>query len=447
MTYQAPISPDARSLQLWGSQLRQQLERTRADDLQAREELREEIASARAALDALRAELADFGDVLQLLGGENLDDDDLGLIGGIEAFRRKLKREVAAVFAALRVNLDETLDWVAATTDELIGEAPPLLDIRDLLERLQIETGENVARLTTEINTRINEDEALASSIETLQAGLDGGLAAITTQLNTIVDEQTAQATSITALVTQMDAAEAAIVTEQTTRATADTALALSITTMQAEVDDAHARITTEETVRAGADSALATRVGRFETVMGDTTAAITSYIGTRITDGIATSTVINSLRNTIDGVGAGLTELREVTVGPGGTNSRWAITTDTITGGQRAINGMISLGTTNGVTDFNVIADRVGFWMMPRPGSPDTAPEPIFGWRKRDGVAKMALIGDFIADGTIKADRIETASLKAFIGEFVSIIADKITSRNGKMSINLATGQMRFIT
>ena len=251
-----------------------------------------------------------------------------------------------------------------------------------------------------------------------------------------------------------MDAAEAAIVTEQTTRSAEDAALAASLTTLSTQVNDsetglpiAHSRITTEEQTRLEEDSKLATRVGRFETVMGDTTAAITSYIGTRITDGIATSTVINSLRNTIDGVGAGLTELRDVTVGPGGTNSRWAITTDTITGGQQAVNGMISLGTTNGVTNFNVVADEVGFWMRPRGGAPDAAPEPIFGWRKRDGVAKMALIGDFIADGTIKADRIEAGSLEAFIGEFVSIIADKITSRNGKMSINLETGQMRFIT
>lgn len=478
MTYQAPISPDPASLRQWGATLQQQLLRTRAEDVAAREALKDEIAAAKAAVEGLRAELADFGDTLQLLGGEDLDDDDLGLIGGIEAFRRKLKREVAAVFTALRVDLDETLDWAAASAEELIGEVPPLLDLRALLERMQIETGENVARLTAEINTRINDDEAIVRSVQTVQAELDDAIGVIHTALEITIDEQGVRVGALDTLYGALDDAVGLIhealeitVVEGPPRVVTVGRL----NTIETRIGNppagqnpiVHARITTRDQLRADEIQAVSTRVDVFEAAMQRQpprnppivdVASINQYMFTRIrhesrvptrTDPLggafAQSGIYQSLTAKLGDHGAVIDELKDVKFGENGASSRWAIVTSQIDNNRRAMTGMVSLtdSSRNG-SRFTVVADEFGFWMPPqRTGGVLQEPEFIFGFFNRNGVRKLALKGDLIADGSIKADRIEVASLKARVGEFLRITADVLSSQNGAMKIDLANGRI----
>ena len=82
--------------------------------------------------------------------------------------------------------------------------------------------------------------------------------------------------------------------------------------------------------------------------------------------------------------------------------------------------------------SEFRIATDKLLVFV---PGHPDQA---VFGIGTRNGVARVTMIGDFIADGWVNASQINVVALSALSANIGTVTAGVILSNNGKMVINL---------
>jgi sulfur carrier protein ThiS len=89
--------------------------------------------------------------------------------------------------------------------------------------------------------------------------------------------------------------------------------------------------------------------------------------------------------------------------------------------------------GTTGSIaSEFKIAADK---FLIFAPGYTDQA---VFGVGTRNGVARVTMRGDFIADGSVNANQINVLNLSALSANMGTVTAGVIQSSNGKMVINL---------
>jgi sulfur carrier protein ThiS len=82
--------------------------------------------------------------------------------------------------------------------------------------------------------------------------------------------------------------------------------------------------------------------------------------------------------------------------------------------------------------------------FLIGAPGSGFGA-EAVFSLGTRNGIGRMVLRGDFIADGSINANQINVLNLSAISANVGTLTAGIIQSSNGKMVINLTNNTMIF--
>jgi sulfur carrier protein ThiS len=82
--------------------------------------------------------------------------------------------------------------------------------------------------------------------------------------------------------------------------------------------------------------------------------------------------------------------------------------------------------------------------FLIGAPGSGFGA-EAVFSLGTRNGIGRMVLRGDFIADGSINANQINVLNLSALSANVGTLTAGIIQSSNGKMVINLTNNTMIF--
>lgn len=192
----------------------------------------------------------------------------------------------------------------------------------------------------------------------------------------------------------------AAVSVERTERVSGDLALASQITTALAQIGSVQASVTAEIAARASADAALAQDVTTVQSAVAGNSASIQQVLAS------------------IDGLGA-----------------KWGVAVNV----NGEILGLVQLeaGAAEGST-FTVVADRFGVAL---PGTAGGDPVPVFMIANVNGVPKLALRGDMIADGTIAARAISAATLSAITANVGELTAGIIRSGNGKTVIDLDTG------
>lgn len=163
-------------------------------------------------------------------------------------------------------------------------------------------------------------------------------------------------------------------------------ALAQQITTISAQINDTIlAAIQEEQTARATADSTLAQNIAT----------AVTRLDGNEV--------AVVTLQESINGI-----------------EGRWGVAINS--NGQ--VVGIVQLdGNASGST-FTVVVDT---FKVAKPGVTGGAAVPIFAIQNVNGVAKVALRGDMIADGTITAQKIVAGSLSALSANLGTVTAGLI--------------------
>ena len=97
--------------------------------------------------------------------------------------------------------------------------------------------------------------------------------------------------------------------------------------------------------------------------------------------------------------------------------------------------------------TGFNLVNGGPGFasttfvtdnFLIAKPGAAGGAPVPIFGVSTVNGVSKIAIRGDVVADGSISAVKMNVGQLSAMTADMGTLTAGLIQSPTGKFAINL---------
>lgn len=173
---------------------------------------------------------------------------------------------------------------------------------------------------------------------------------------------------------------------ERNERLTQDLALAQQITTISAQINtNILAAIQDEQTARATADGTLAQ----------DIATAVTRLDGNEV--------AVVTLQESINGI-----------------EGRWGVAINA--NGQ--VVGIVQLdGAASGST-FTVVVDT---FKVAKPGTTGGAAVPIFSIQNVNGVAKIALRGDMIADGTITAQKIVAGTLSALSANLGTVTAGLI--------------------
>ncbi len=89
--------------------------------------------------------------------------------------------------------------------------------------------------------------------------------------------------------------------------------------------------------------------------------------------------------------------------------------------------------------TEFKIAVDK---FLVGAPGS-GFGEEAVFSIATRNGVGRMVLRGDFIADGSVNANQINVINLSSLSANVGELTAGIIRSNNGKMVINLNANNM----
>lgn len=129
--------------------------------------------------------------------------------------------------------------------------------------------------ITSETELRIENDEALASSISAIDVRLGDAEALILEETELRVNGDTALATSLSALGVKVGDAEAAIVSEATARANADNAILESVSTQFSSVNESLSLVQTATSTNANSVSSLSTTLTQVQASVGDLSSAI----------------------------------------------------------------------------------------------------------------------------------------------------------------------------
>lgn len=196
-----------------------------------------------------------------------------------------------------------------------------------------------------------------------------------------------------------------AILVEQTQRLTDKEAFAQQITTLQAALDNAASEIVVEQTVRAAADTALSSQI-------------------TTVSSNVAANTAsVVVLQQSIDGI-----------------ETRFGVALNA--NGQ--VIGLMLLDGTSAGSSFTVVADK---FLVALPDIAGGDPVPVFAIQNVNGVAKLALRGDMIADGSIIARHIQATTLSAISADLGTITAGLLRNSDNTMRIDLNNKEIYIST
>jgi hypothetical protein len=263
-------------------------------------------------------------------------------------------------------------------------------DIADILVTLEgIETG---GALTPQQAFELS----LVTAVDTMMGSISKSV------LDSIKQSQMAAEATIRALL-EGQKNKTSIRVEQIARQTDTESFTSQLSAFEAQLGLALASITEEIIARTDADSALA---------------EVDQTITTALNGNIASVSVLSS---SIDGI-----------------ESKFAVTLNE--NGQ--VTGVIQLDGTPMGSTFTVVANM---FLVAQPSVSGGAAVPVFSISNVNGVPKLVLRGDMIADGGITASKITASSLAAINAVLGDVTTARIRSPNGKLDIN-ALGNSPYI-
>ena len=182
---------------------------------------------------------------------------------------------------------------VHGTAGDLVGPAVATLRSRgdisaeDLYEKIDKgvlsqalktdieEITRNTEDIRAEILARINADNALGDSMNTIQNGLDSAIGLLATEVSARLEGQNALINQYEILAAANKTNAAAITTEREIRLSADNALASEISRVDATAKGAAAAVMAEATTRASQDAALAQQINTTQSTLGSQIASV----------------------------------------------------------------------------------------------------------------------------------------------------------------------------
>lgn len=280
--------------------------------------------------------------------------------------------------------------------------------INEVDTRLTSELGDAIADIHTNEQTIADLDTAFAAYQVTVSARFADNESSIASNQTALTDLESSFGSYQVAVDARFDAAEANVASNATAIADTNTALTSLSTTLDARLDTAEANISSNASAIADANTAISTIEDTVVAQFDDVTASVT-----------ANTTAIAGIN--------------------GKMSAQWTVTLD--------VNGYVSgiKSYNDGTTSsFTIVADyfRVAF-----PGVSGGAPRTIFGIANVDGVAKIVILGDMIADGTISVNKISASSLSSISANIGTVTAGIIQNASGKMIINLNDGTIKGYT
>lgn len=178
--------------------------------------------------------------------------------------------------------IGDAIGPVSATTSPTVGQLLDYLEgqiaesVLAQALRTQIADISNLnGLLLTEQLIRESGDDSITSLLAAMQAVLDEVDVRIIDEVNTRIEDDSALATQINALLVVAGDNAAAIVSEQQARADADSAFASDVLAIQTAVGDNTATILNEQTARVNGDNALASSVSTLQTSVNGHTSSI----------------------------------------------------------------------------------------------------------------------------------------------------------------------------
>lgn len=272
-----------------------------------------------------------------------------------------------------------------------------------------VDTPPQVVSIATAVPPDTITDEMLSEQTRlelSLTTAVDSVLGSVTNQVKRLSEAASqAHIAAIESILTGTDNA-AQIREERIQRVAEDLVLAQQITTISAQLNDnVLAAIQEEQTARATADDSLASSIATTISRLGSNEVAVTV------------------LQESINGL-----------------EGRWGIAINA--NGQ--IVGLVQLDASAVAgSTFTVVA---GNFRIAQPGVTGGDPIQVFAIQTVNGVTKLALRGDMIADGTIKARHIDVVTLSAISADFGSATFTGIIrgGPTGKLIIDLNNGRIR---
>jgi hypothetical protein len=231
-------------------------------------------------------------------------------------------------------------------------------------------------------------------------------------------------------------------VSQQVTQAVAELSL-LGQATIQslAMGGDNRARITVERTERATQDQALAQQITTAIAQLNGVAAAVQQEITARVTGQDALAQLISTVSTQVDDQTFTVQVIQQSIDGIAGKAGLSL-------GANNEIIGYALLdGTVEGST-FTVAANAFQVALFEAVGG---SPVPVFGISMVNGVPRLALRADMIADGSIAARHITSVSIEALTaafgsGTFAGIVQSAATA-NGSLRLNFANPEIRLTT
>lgn len=193
--------------------------------------------------------------------------------------------------------------------------------------------------------------------------------------------------------------------------------------------------IRVEQRQRQTEDSALAEQITTVLAQVGTNAAQVQSQLTAIATDLTAQADLIQTVSTAVDGQTAQVTVLSQSI---NGIEAKFGVAVSA----NGEVLGLVQLdvGAVAGST-FTVVADN---FRVSKPGTSGGAAVPVFAIQTVGGVAKLALRGDMIADGTITAQKLFVSVLSALTADLGVVTAGLIRDVANSYNWNVALGLIR---
>jgi len=205
----------------------------------------------------------------------------------------------------------------------------------------------------------------------------------------------------------------------------------------QALIDsfDNATQIRVEQRERQTADTALAEQITTVLAQVGTNAAQVQSQLTAIATDITAQADLIQTVSTAVDGQTAQVTVLSQSI---NGIEAKFGVAVSA----NGEVLGLVQLdvGAVAGST-FTVVADN---FRVSKPGTSGGAAVPVFAIQTVGGVAKLALRGDMIADGTITAQKLFVSVLSALTADLGVVTAGLIRDAANSYNWNVSLGLIR---
>lgn len=222
----------------------------------------------------------------------------------IDTASDNLQTQIDLLSAASSGDISQVLSVIKAEEQSRVTNDQALASQSNLL--LTLSNG-NAAAIKSEASTRSTADSAQASALNLLYVNSGDAKAAVLTESQARVAGDTSTASQLVALKASSDANTAGIAIERSVNAASDSVLASQVTALSASASSANAAILNEQQVRATADIASANQSSALSATLAANSSALEVEQNTRSTADSAVATQVTTIASATANTSAGL--------------------------------------------------------------------------------------------------------------------------------------------